>query len=92
MAQLICKRTWQYLSVLDNDFSPETLENIRVALENPLAVRDHVGIVNIHKQLVLIFDEEYGLEIVSRSSEDTSVTMVMLLQDVSESKCPRHGP
>jgi len=79
-------RAWEendslHLSVSDNGagFSDAALQNVHTALLSPLKTSDHVGIVNIHKRIMLTSGESYGLDIYSEPYKETRLTMTMPL-------------
>ncbi len=66
------------LKVADNGkgMSEEKLLEIRDKLNNEIAISEiHVGLANIHKRIVLLFGEKYGVEIKSKENEGTEVIL-----------------
>ena len=58
--------------------APDELVRLRASLQKPmLDSKDapSIGIMNVHARLRLIFGEQFGLEIDSRISEGTEITL-----------------
>lgn len=67
------------LQVNDNGYgmSEERLSEIRAILNNPDNQTKHIGLNNIHRRLVLLYGESYGIQIQSKWGSGTCVTVVI---------------
>lgn len=68
-------RSWIYISVLDNGegMTAEIVKNLKESLEVGEGSGAHVGLVNVHRRLVLTYGPEAGLHIVSHEGRGTCV-------------------
>lgn len=67
------------LQVLDNGpgMSPERLEEVHQILKNHHNTTEHIGLYNIHRRLVLLYGEGYGIQIRSSEGAGTCVTLTI---------------
>jgi two-component system, sensor histidine kinase YesM len=67
------------LEVIDNGtgMTEEQLLSIRKILKEPENISVHTGLYNVHRRLVLLYGEEYGIEILSTFSEGTVVKLTI---------------
>lgn len=67
------------LQVNDNGYGmgEERLSEIRAILNNPDNQTKHIGLNNIHRRLVLLYGESYGIQIQSKWGSGTCVTVVI---------------
>ncbi len=64
-----------YISVLDNGvgIGTEELRMLKASLGNREEYGNHVGLINVHRRLVLSYGEEAGLHITSKKGYGTCV-------------------
>ncbi|NHN28930.1 sensor histidine kinase [Paenibacillus agricola] len=67
------------LEVVDNGdgMDEERLTEIRQLLSNPDNQTKHIGLNNIHRRLVLLYGEQYGIQIQSSPAAGTRVTVLI---------------
>ena len=64
-----------YISILDNGVGIETgqLKGLRQALKHGKEYGAHLGLINVHKRLILAYGKNSGLHIASRKGQGTCV-------------------
>lgn len=68
------------LSVTDNGagMTPQRLGEIQQALETPSKWENrHIGLLNTHKRLRLLFGECYGLSVASKPYQETVIQLTL---------------
>ncbi|OXS58768.1 two-component sensor histidine kinase [Cohnella sp. CIP 111063] len=55
----------------------ERLEQVNRILTSPENTTEHIGLYNVHRRLVLLYGEEYGIQIASKPGSGTKVTLTI---------------
>jgi len=74
----IKRRNMILIAIVQDDgdgIDEETLEKIRKSLSNPEDNPGHIGVINVHRRIQLMYGEEYGLELESEIGIGTKVTI-----------------
>ncbi len=70
-----CRTEYVYVSVTDNGRGIEKteLKKLRELMENQEEYTAHVGLLNVHRRLVLVYGKESGIHILSKTGRGTCV-------------------
>jgi len=60
-----------------NGMTDQQLQNIREILNQPENLSEHTGIYNVHRRIVLLYGEEYGIQIESSFGSGTNVKITI---------------
>lgn len=73
------------MEVRDNGqgMSGERLAQVRELLASPENTTDHIGLYNVHRRLVLLYGEKYGMRIESEQGVGTSVVLTIPYEEVA---------
>lgn len=73
------------LEVIDNGngMTDEQLFNIRELLNQPENLSEHTGLYNVHRRIVLLYGDEYGIQIQSTIGIGTNIKIIIPYEEVN---------